>query len=110
MIWFQPETSCQSKSGLICKHVVLIFCLMQAINLDPADATLYSNKSFCHVKMGQAQDALCEANACIKLRPEWTKGYYRKGAALMALKVRYFKFLLCVRHLCLVDILYGFYP
>lgn len=61
---------------------------LQAIELDPADATLYSNRSFCHLKLGEAGDALCDANSCIRLRPEWQKGYYRKGAALMSLKVR----------------------
>ncbi|WVZ60101.1 hypothetical protein U9M48_010164 [Paspalum notatum var. saurae] len=58
----------------------------EAINLDPANAILYSNRSFCHLKMGKAQEAFCDANTCIRLRPEWTKGYYRKGAALMSLK------------------------
>jgi len=61
---------------------------MQAINLDPKDAVLYSNRSFCHVKLGGAFEAFRDANTCITLRPEWTKGYYRKGAALMLLKVR----------------------
>ncbi|KAF8681806.1 hypothetical protein HU200_045244 [Digitaria exilis] len=58
----------------------------EAINLDPKDAVLYSNRSFCHVKLGEAHEAFRDANACIRLRPEWTKGYYRKGAALMYLK------------------------
>jgi tetratricopeptide (TPR) repeat protein len=60
----------------------------QAIMLDPADATLYSNRSFCHLKIGEKKDALDDANACISLRPEWPKGYYRKGAVHMSLKVR----------------------
>ncbi|ONM07520.1 ankyrin repeat family protein [Zea mays] len=54
--------------------------------LDPADATLYSNRSFCHLKIGAARDALVDANACIGLQPDWPKAYYRKGAALMSLK------------------------
>ncbi|KAL6637599.1 hypothetical protein ACP70R_025171 [Stipagrostis hirtigluma subsp. patula] len=58
----------------------------QAIKLDPADAVLYSNRSFCHLKMGEGQDALRDANACIRQRPQWTKGYFRKGSALMLLK------------------------
>ncbi|KAM0884697.1 hypothetical protein ACQ4PT_030827 [Festuca glaucescens] len=56
-----------------------------AIKLDPADAVLYSNRSLCHLKCGEAHDALLDADACISLRPEWHKGYYRKGAALMLL-------------------------
>ncbi|KAF0909940.1 hypothetical protein E2562_001196 [Oryza meyeriana var. granulata] len=58
----------------------------QAIQLDPDDAALHSNKSFCYLKSGEARDALLDANNCIELRPDWPKGYYRKGAALMSLK------------------------
>uniref|UniRef100_A0A0E0D4K4 Uncharacterized protein n=1 Tax=Oryza meridionalis TaxID=40149 RepID=A0A0E0D4K4_9ORYZ len=62
------------------------FGMMQAMKLDPADATLYSNRSLCHLRSGAVQEALLDANDCIKLKPEWTKGYYRKGCAHMALK------------------------
>lgn len=58
----------------------------EAIELDPSDATLYSNRSLCHLEMSKAEKALHDANTCIRLRPEWIKGYYRKGAALMLLK------------------------
>ncbi|TVU45700.1 hypothetical protein EJB05_05196 [Eragrostis curvula] len=58
----------------------------EAIDLDPNDATLYSNRSLCHLKIGEATKALFDANTCIKMQPEWLKGYYRKGAALMSLK------------------------
>ncbi|CAN6287246.1 unnamed protein product [Urochloa humidicola] len=58
----------------------------EAIKLDPEDAVLYSNRSFCHVKLGEALEASRDANICIRLRPEWTKGYYRKGSALMSLE------------------------
>ncbi|CAM0875476.1 unnamed protein product [Alopecurus aequalis] len=57
----------------------------EAIKLDPADAVLYSNRSLCYLKCGEEHDALVDANACVNLRPEWHKGYYRKGAALMSL-------------------------
>uniref|UniRef100_A0ACD6A695 Uncharacterized protein n=1 Tax=Avena sativa TaxID=4498 RepID=A0ACD6A695_AVESA len=57
----------------------------EAIKLDPADAVLYSNRSLCHLKCDEAHDALLDANACIGLKPDWHKGYYRKGAALMSL-------------------------
>ncbi|KAF0909935.1 hypothetical protein E2562_001192 [Oryza meyeriana var. granulata] len=58
----------------------------EAIELDPTDATLYSNRSLCHLQMTEAEAALLDADFCIKLRPEWLKGYYRKGTALMLLK------------------------
>jgi tetratricopeptide (TPR) repeat protein len=62
--------------------------LIQAIEVDPEDATLYSNRSLCHLRRSETDDALLDANACIRLQPDWPKGYYRKGAALMSLKVR----------------------
>ncbi|XP_015690576.1 ankyrin repeat and protein kinase domain-containing protein 1-like isoform X1 [Oryza brachyantha] len=58
----------------------------EAIKLDPEDGTLYSNRSLCHLKSGRAQEALLDATDCIRLKPECTKGYYRKGSALMSLK------------------------
>lgn len=58
----------------------------EAIKVDPKDATLYSNRSLCHLRIGEAHDALVDADACIRLRPDWPKGYCRKGAALTALK------------------------
>lgn len=58
----------------------------EAIELDPSDATLYANRSLCYLQMTEAGKALRDANTCIKLRPEWLKGYYRKGAALMSFK------------------------
>ncbi|XP_037430009.1 ankyrin-1-like [Triticum dicoccoides] len=58
----------------------------EAIKVDPADAMLYSNRSLCHLKSGEAYAALLDANACIRLRADWPKGHYRKGAALMSLK------------------------
>ncbi|OEL21747.1 hypothetical protein BAE44_0017234, partial [Dichanthelium oligosanthes] len=58
----------------------------EAIDLDPADATLYSDRSFCLLRIGEATKALSYASSCIKMRPEWLKGYYRKGASIMSLK------------------------
>ncbi|XP_021310041.1 ankyrin repeat and protein kinase domain-containing protein 1-like isoform X1 [Sorghum bicolor] len=58
----------------------------QAIELDLDDATLYANRSLCHLRIGEANKALLDANSCIKIRPEWLKGYYRKGVALMSLR------------------------
>ncbi|VAH95753.1 unnamed protein product [Triticum turgidum subsp. durum] len=58
----------------------------EAVKVDPKDATLYSNRSLCHLRIGDAHDALVDADACIRLRPDWPKGYCRKGAALTVLK------------------------
>ncbi|KAF3666994.1 putative ankyrin repeat domain-containing protein 17-like isoform X2 [Capsicum annuum] len=56
----------------------------QAIDFDPTDGTLFSNRSLCWIRMGQAEHALSDAKACKELRPDWAKACYREGAALQA--------------------------
>ncbi|KAM0884680.1 hypothetical protein ACQ4PT_030823 [Festuca glaucescens] len=58
----------------------------KALALNYFDETLYSNRSLCYLKIGKAREALFDADVCIAKRPEWVKGYYRKGAAHMSLK------------------------
>ncbi|KAL6893648.1 hypothetical protein ACP4OV_007746 [Aristida adscensionis] len=67
-------------------YVAAVELYSKAIGIDRFDATLYSNRSLCHLKIGKSQKALFDAEFCISLRPNWVKGYYRKGAALMSLK------------------------
>ncbi|KAF3682892.1 putative PRA1 (Prenylated rab acceptor) family protein [Capsicum annuum] len=54
---------------------------LQAINFDPTDSTLFSNRSLCWIRLGEAEHALCDAKACRKLGPDWAKAYYREEAA-----------------------------
>lgn len=58
----------------------------QAINLDGANHVYYSNRSAAYLSKNDATNALQDADACINLNPDFTKGYSRKGAALHALK------------------------
>nr|KJB82519.1 hypothetical protein B456_013G200300 [Gossypium raimondii] len=58
----------------------------QAIDLDPTDAALHSNRSLCWIRLGQAEHALADARACRALRPDWPKACYREGAALRLLQ------------------------
>ncbi|XP_021904209.1 ankyrin-1 [Carica papaya] len=58
----------------------------QAIDLDPTDATFFSNRSLCWLRLGQAERALVDAKACRELRPDWPKACYREGAALQLLQ------------------------
>ncbi|CEG44744.1 TPR repeat-containing protein [Plasmopara halstedii] len=47
-----------------------------------ATATLHSNRSAAYCALGQYQLAKADADAAIKLDPEWAKTYSRKGKAL----------------------------
>jgi ankyrin repeat protein len=58
----------------------------QAIEFDPSDATLYSNRSLCWINLGQVENALTDGKACRALRPDWPKACYREGAALLLLQ------------------------
>lgn len=57
-----------------------------AIDLDPDNAVLYSNRSAAYLASGDAMSkALADSVKCIDLRPDWGKGYSRRGAAEHAL-------------------------
>lgn len=50
-----------------------------AIKLDPKNYSLYSNRSFTLLMMERYRDALNDALMTIRLKPDWSKGYFRKG-------------------------------
>nr|XP_018917333.1 PREDICTED: tetratricopeptide repeat protein 28 [Bemisia tabaci] len=56
-----------------------------AIQLDPTNHILYSNRSAALIKMGQFAQALQDATRARDLNPEWPKAYYRQGVALQCL-------------------------
>ncbi|CAO2045835.1 unnamed protein product [Urochloa humidicola] len=58
----------------------------KAMNLDPNDATLFSNRSLCWLHMGDGEKALQDALQCREMQPDWPKSYYRQGTALLLLK------------------------
>ncbi|VEU44721.1 unnamed protein product [Pseudo-nitzschia multistriata] len=58
----------------------------KAIDLDGSNHVYFSNRSAAYLSKGDGNNALEDANSCIALNPEFTKGYSRKGAALHALK------------------------
>lgn len=55
-----------------------------AIKSDPKNPTLYSNRSLAFLKSGQHYYAFMDARETIKLRPDWAKGYFRKGEVEMS--------------------------
>lgn len=58
----------------------------KAIDLDGTNHVFYSNRSAAYLSKNDAVNALEDANSCIGLKPDFPKGYSRKGAALHALK------------------------
>mmetsp|Transcript_3252 Transcript_3252/g.5469 ORF Transcript_3252/g.5469 Transcript_3252/m.5469 type:complete len:557 (-) Transcript_3252:445-2115(-) len=53
----------------------------KAISIAP-NHVLYSNRSACYCGLRKYEDALTDAESCIKNKTDWGKGYGRKGAAL----------------------------
>lgn len=62
--------------------------MVQAIDVSPFDETLFSNRSLCWARLNDGDQALSDAIACVRLKPNWFKAHYRGGAALKILKVR----------------------
>jgi len=57
----------------------------KAIEQDPNNHVLYSNRSASHAAMREYEKALEDAERVVTLKPDWPRGYGRKGAALMGL-------------------------
>lgn len=64
----QSNAACQG--GDYTKAVVLY---TDALQLDPTNHILYSNRSAAHLKMGQFQQALQDATKARDLNPKWPK-------------------------------------
>ncbi|CAH1112736.1 unnamed protein product [Psylliodes chrysocephalus] len=54
----------------------------EAIELDPKNAVLFSNRSAAYAKASQYELALKDAEKAVDIKPDWSKAYSRKGAAL----------------------------
>ncbi|KAJ4300003.1 Hsp90 cochaperone [Kalmusia sp. IMI 367209] len=54
----------------------------QAIELDPSNHVLYSNRSGAHASLRDYAKALDDANKVVEIKPDWSKGWGRKGTAL----------------------------
>merc|ERR1719234_123786 len=57
----------------------------EAYQLSKDDHLITSNRSHAFFKAGKLEDALEDAERTIVLKPDWGKGYFRKGMALASL-------------------------
>eukprot|EP01047_Picozoa_sp_COSAG01_P046182 COSAG01_NODE_4314_length_5139_cov_22.559413_5_plen_196_part_00 len=59
-----------------------------AINLNykPEMHVFYSNRSAAYAKLGKFDLALADGERCVLVKPDWAKGYFRKGSALLGLR------------------------
>jgi stress-induced-phosphoprotein 1 len=64
-----------------------IAAFTEAIAADPTDHVFLSNRSAAHMTKGDAEAALEDAQACVKLAPAWSKGHGRVGTALHAMRL-----------------------
>lgn len=58
----------------------------EAIKCDPKDYRFFGNRSYCYSCLEQYPQALADAGRSIQLAPDWPKGHFRKGIALMGMK------------------------
>merc|ERR1719335_200222 len=58
----------------------------EAISHDPNDHVFYSNRSACFASLEKYDKALEDGTKCVSLKPDWPKGYTRKGLAQFFLK------------------------
>ena len=56
-----------------------------AIALDPDEEALFSNRAAARLKLGRPQDALADAEECLRIAPAFMKGYHRKALAQTAM-------------------------
>ncbi|KAK0327514.1 Hsp90 cochaperone [Friedmanniomyces endolithicus] len=54
----------------------------EAIDAEPTNHVLYSNRSGAYASLKQFDKALEDANKTTEIKPDWAKGWGRKGAAL----------------------------
>jgi len=58
----------------------------EAINRNPSDAKIYSNRAACYTKLAEFNLGLKDCEECIRLDPTFVKGYIRKAKIEYGLK------------------------
>lgn len=58
----------------------------EAIDLDPSHHVYFSNRSAAYLAMKKFKEAACDAEECVRLNPQFIKGYHRLALAQNGLK------------------------
>ncbi|XWS30067.1 hypothetical protein CRYUN_Cryun24cG0086400 [Craigia yunnanensis] len=57
----------------------------QAIELNSQNAVYWANRAFAHTKLEEYGSSIQDATMAIEVDPKYSKGYYRQGAAYLAM-------------------------
>ncbi|KAL7722222.1 TPR repeat protein [Entamoeba marina] len=63
-----------------------IKCYTEALKRNPNDHLSYSNRAACYQKLGEHSYAIKDADKCIEIKPDFIKGYNRKGFSHYCMK------------------------
>jgi len=53
----------------------------EGIDLDPSNCVLFSDRAVCLAVLGRYNEAFKDGQMCVDLRPDWPRGYGRRGLA-----------------------------
>ncbi|XP_075079414.1 serine/threonine-protein phosphatase 5-like isoform X1 [Nicotiana tabacum] len=67
------------------KYSQAIDLYTQAIKLNSENAVYWANRAFAHTKLEEYGSAIQDATRAIETDPKYSKGYYRRGAAYLAM-------------------------
>jgi DnaJ family protein C protein 7 len=56
-----------------------------AIEIDPAEPSLYTNRASCNLQLSNFQEALRDCNRALETSPNFAKAFFRAGQALLGL-------------------------
>ncbi|CAH9068653.1 unnamed protein product [Cuscuta epithymum] len=85
----KTETSLKDKGNEFFKtgnYLKAAALYTQAMKQDPSNPTLYSNRAAAFLHLVKLNKALSDAEMTISLKPDWEKGYFRKGCILEAME------------------------
>jgi len=56
-----------------------------ALETAPTDHTILGNRAAAYHNLSKFDEAFADSEKCIEIKPDWSKGYQRKGMAQQAL-------------------------